>query len=129
MNPTPQAEADLPNDLEKHGRHYNEPDFWQKLQDLPRNAIGQVLEKALLLRELLFDGATPFWVKGAIVGALGYLICPIDLIPDVLPGIGYIDDVAVMSFVLTSLDYLVTDEIRQRVRRKLPASLRTAAPE
>lgn len=130
MNDTKQPqETTLPGNMEEHGRHYNEPDFWEKLQALPRGAIAQVLEKALLLRELLFDGATPLWVKGAIVGVLGYLILPFDLIPDILPGVGYVDDVAAMSLLLGSLDYLITEDIRQRVRAKLPDSLQASPSE
>jgi uncharacterized membrane protein YkvA (DUF1232 family) len=71
-----------PENVEKYGEHYNENDFWKKMQTLPRSAIRQVLEKALLLRELLLDGSTPLWVRGTIIGALGYLILPFDLIPD-----------------------------------------------
>ncbi len=110
-------------DYEKYSKHYNEDDFWHKVTTLPRSAIEQVLEKALTLRELLFDGATPLWVKGTILGALGYLILPIDLIPDFLPGIGYVDDLAVMGFVLANLDNMVTEDIRQRVRLRMPAAL------
>ncbi len=115
------AEGEI--DFEKHSKHYNEEDFWQKVTTLPRSAMEQVLEKALTLRELLFDGTTPLWVKGTILGALGYLILPIDLIPDFLPGIGYVDDLAVMGFVLANLDNMVTEDIRQRVRLRMPTVL------
>ena len=36
----------------------------------------------------------------SIVAALGYLLSPIDLIPDFIPGVGYLDDVAVLLFIL-----------------------------
>lgn len=36
----------------------------------------------------------------AIAFALIYLLSPIDLIPDVIPGVGYIDDAAVIAFCL-----------------------------
>ena len=113
----------LPEDVERYGKHYNESDFWTKLQKLPRSAVGQVLEKALLLRELLLDGATPLWVKGTILGALGYLILPIDLVPDVLPGVGFVDDIAAMGLVLANLKGMVTDEVRQRAKKRMPAGL------
>lgn len=112
-----------PEDLaqyQQHGEHYNEPAFWNKLKTLPRSAVGQVLEKALLLRELLLDGATPLWIKATIVGVLGYLILPLDLVPDVLPGVGFADDAAALALVLAKLDDWVTDEMRQRARTRLP---------
>lgn len=119
----------LPTGHEEHAEHYNEPDLWQKLRNLPKDATAQVVEKALLLRELLLDGRTPLWVRGSIVGVLGYLILPLDLIPDPLPGIGFVDDVAAMALVLSSLDAFVTEDIRRRARKRMPAALREEAEE
>lgn len=127
-NPSKPDQPSLPEDVERYGKHYNESDFWKKLQGLPRSAVGLVLEKALLLRELLVDGATPLWVKGTILGALGYLILPIDLVPDFLPGVGFVDDIAAMSLVLANLGGMVTDEIRQRAKRRMPPSLLPEGP-
>ena len=39
----------------------------------------------------------------AIVGALIYLVSPIDLIPDAIPIAGYIDDAAVLAFALNQV--------------------------
>lgn len=114
-----------PTHYEQYAEHYNEDDFWDKVKTLPRSAVGQVLEKALLLRELLLDSATPLWIKGTIAGVLGYLILPIDLVPDLLPGIGFVDDVAAMGLVLANLDQWVTDETRERALARLPAGFRT----
>ncbi|HRX59555.1 MAG TPA: YkvA family protein [Eubacteriales bacterium] len=36
----------------------------------------------------------------AIVGALIYFLSPVDLIPDVIPGVGILDDAAVIAFAL-----------------------------
>jgi uncharacterized membrane protein YkvA (DUF1232 family) len=38
-----------------------------------------------------------------IVAAVLYLLAPVDLIPDFLVGIGYVDDAAVLAFVIRSL--------------------------
>lgn len=122
-------EPTLPADYEEHGKHYNEQDLWQKFRALPKNAAAQVMEKALLLRELLLSGSTPLWVRGSIVGVLGYLILPIDLIPDPIPGIGFVDDVAAMVMVLGCLDAFLTEDIRQRALRRMPAALRKEAEE
>ena len=124
-----QEQSPRPENVEKYGEHYNEADFWKKMQTLPRSALRQIMEKALLLRELLLDGSTPLWVRGTIIGALGYLILPFDLIPDPIPGVGFIDDLAAMGFVLGSLDTLVTEDIRKRALRRMPAGLTQEVPE
>jgi len=114
-------------DVAGYAEHYSEEAFWQKLQGLPRSAVGTVLEKALLCRELLLDGDTPLWVRGTLLGALGYLILPIDLVPDFIPGAGLVDDLALLLMILANLDIPVTEEIRRRARQRLPEKLRPQA--
>ncbi|MCP9449417.1 MAG: YkvA family protein [Nitrospira sp.] len=38
-----------------------------------------------------------------VAGALLYVLSPVDLVPDFIPGIGVIDDLAVLALVLQSL--------------------------
>ena len=40
----------------------------------------------------------PFGTIVAIVAALAYFVSPIDILPDFIPGIGYIDDAAIVAF-------------------------------
>lgn len=42
----------------------------------------------------------PFWTIGAVVFALLYVLSPLDLIPDFIPVVGYLDDAAVVSACL-----------------------------
>ena len=39
----------------------------------------------------------------AIAGALAYVVLPLDVIPDFIPGIGFLDDIFVVSIVIKSL--------------------------
>ncbi len=45
----------------------------------------------------------------AIAGALAYVVLPIDIIPDFIPGVGFIDDIFVVGIVIKSL----SDEIKR----------------
>ena len=121
-NTTPLADGQP--DLTKFGKHYDEKTFWSKVASLPRGAVVQVMEKALVARELLFDGGTPIWAKAVLAGALGYLILPIDAIPDITPFFGFADDASMLALVLANLDWLATDEVKARARQRLPKSLR-----
>lgn len=40
------------------------------------------------------------WAITAVAFALLYFINPVELIPDVIPGVGYLDDVAILALVL-----------------------------
>ena len=44
-----------------------------------------------------FDRDTPMHVKAALMAALAYFVLPIDVMPDVMPLLGYTDDAAVLA--------------------------------
>jgi uncharacterized membrane protein YkvA (DUF1232 family) len=46
----------------------------------------------------------PWWAISAVVFALLYVLSPIDLIPDVIPVIGYTDDAAVVALTLLLIE-------------------------
>lgn len=57
--------------------------------------------------------------KAIIIGALGYLISPLDAIPDAIPIVGLGDDMAVLAFVLKKVWDQVSDEVKDKARNKL----------
>jgi uncharacterized membrane protein YkvA (DUF1232 family) len=115
-------------DLSRLAKNYDENKLWGKLNNMPRSTLNLILEKVMIVRELLFDGSTPLWVKGTLVGVSSYVVMPMDLVPDFLPG-GFLDDAAMLGLVLANLDYLVTDDIRQRVRVRMGKPLPKTAAE
>jgi uncharacterized membrane protein YkvA (DUF1232 family) len=46
----------------------------------------------------------PYWAIAAAVFTLLYVLNPLDLIPDVIPLIGYLDDAAVVSVCLLLIE-------------------------
>ena len=46
---------------------------------------------------------TPAPLKALIVGAIGYIVLPIDLIPDMVPLVGYADDLASAAGVVIAV--------------------------
>ena len=39
----------------------------------------------------------------AVVGAIVYWVSPVDVIPDVIPGVGYVDDALVVAYCLKAI--------------------------
>lgn len=56
-----------------------------------------------LLRRLVADPALPRRPRVVLALLLGYLLSPIDLIPDVVPVLGYADDVIIAAIAIRSV--------------------------
>lgn len=102
---------------QRYGRHYSERKLWNKLRRTIRVAGRELIEKALLLYFVLRDPHAPVWAKTTVIAALGYFIAPIDAIPDLLPGVGFIDDLGVLALALGSVAASITPRMRERAGR------------
>jgi len=81
---------------------------------------GRVIAKpALEGFELIIDNSTPTQVRISIIGALTYLIVPIDLIPDFVPVSGFTDDLVALTAVISLWQHYITPEIKYRAKCKL----------
>jgi len=83
------------------------------------SAGRKVLFSALVLFYCLKDADTPTWAKGVIIGALGYLILPSDLIPDIIPGAGYGDDWGAIVAALGTVAAYIKDEHKARAQTQV----------
>ena len=62
--------------------------------------IKSIINQGRLVFSLLGDGRVPIWLKTLPLGALVYLISPIDLVPDAILLLGQLDDIAVVALGL-----------------------------
>jgi len=65
-------------------------------RSLPQLQDSEQIRELKLLRRLLLDERVPRWQKAIPVAATLYLVAPLDLIPDFLPLVGQLDDLAVL---------------------------------
>ena len=66
-----------------------------------RDSILSLIPRvAKLLYRLARDPRVPWTVKAVLIALAAYLACPIDLIPDWIPVLGYLDDVIIVGFVV-----------------------------
>jgi uncharacterized membrane protein YkvA (DUF1232 family) len=93
--------------------------FWRKLRSMVATAGHKTLFTSLVLFNCLKDHDTPAWARGVIVGALGYLILPTDLIPDVLPGVGYGDDWSTIVVALGTVAAYIKESHKLRAKEQL----------
>jgi uncharacterized membrane protein YkvA (DUF1232 family) len=65
------------------------------------------------------DPATPMAAKGLIFAALAYFVLPTDAIPDVIAGIGFTDDAAVLATVIAVLGRNIKPAHKDKARAAL----------
>lgn len=65
------------------------------------------------------DSETPTRVRGILLAALAYFILPFDSLPDFIFGLGFTDDIAVLSAALAAVRGSITDAHRSAAKRAL----------
>lgn len=103
----------------KYKESYTEDKFKGKIKTLGKRIGSKVLYPAVLLYNVLQSDNVPLEVKGTIIAGLGYFICPIDLIGDMVPVIGYSDDLGVLTMTIKLVDSYITPEIKEKTENYL----------
>ena len=106
-------------DIQKYEKHYDDNAFWEKLQKFARKAGIKVCYAALLLYYVLKSPDTSTKDRAKIIGALGYFILPIDLIPDFIPIAGYTDDLAALVWGVYCVIKSITPDVKANAAAKL----------
>ena len=91
--------------------------FWSTL----RRAVRQIpfAEDVVAAYYCALDARTPAKVRWTLLAALAYFVSPVDLVPDVLPVIGFGDDAAVLATTIALLRSHMTDAHRAAAQRAL----------
>lgn len=106
-------------ELEKYQGKYSEEGLLQKISKYGKLIGIEVLYKAVQLWYVLQKPEVPAKNKALIMGALGYLISPLDFIPDLLPVLGYSDDIVAITFALIQVQGYIDADVRLKSRTLL----------
>lgn len=105
--------------IEKYRDQFSETRFVQTIQKYARRLGQGTVYTSLLLFYAYKRKDTPGWAKRIVLGALGYLLLPLDAVPDLSPLIGFTDDIGVLSFGLVTIAGYINTETRQQARRQI----------
>ncbi len=105
--------------LDDYAQHFNDSRLWKKLKKVARKAGRKVVYYVLVLYYVARDPAVPSSLKLKILGALGYFILPIDLIPDAILGLGFTDDLAALVWAIFKMKKYITPEVKQKARQRM----------
>jgi uncharacterized membrane protein YkvA (DUF1232 family) len=95
--------------------------FWSKVKRVA--AELPFVEDLLTAYYCAFDRETPREVQAVLVGALAYFVLPFDIIPDMLPVLGYTDDAAVLAAAIRLVAKHIQPQHREAARRVLARGL------
>lgn len=105
--------------IERGRSHFTEKDYGEKLRQYGSRIGTKIAYYSLLLYYAFKSPNTPKKAKLTIAGALGYLILPLDVIPDFIPVVGFTDDSAVIIYAV----YQVLSHIDEGVKGQAKAQL------
>ena len=108
-----------PKNIEKYQKNYSEGKLLNKLTKVARWAGAKVVYAVLLLYYVLRNPNVSTADKSKIYGALGYFILPTDLILDIVPLVGYTDDMAAIMWAIHTVAKNITPEIKEQAKAKL----------
>lgn len=113
------AEALDEEEIQNFSKHYSENGLWNKVKKYSKKVGSTAVYAILLLYFVLQKEDVPAKNKMIIIGALGYFISPIDLIPDAIPAVGYTDDIAVLLAALWQVAMYIDADVKNKAKEKL----------
>ncbi|MCZ2259667.1 YkvA family protein [Sporosarcina sp. G11-34] len=99
--------------------HYSDRKFWDKVKKYGEQIGKKTVYYSLLLFYAAKSPSVPKSSKMIIIGALSYLIFPVDLIPDFIPVVGLADDAAVIATAVYKVVSHLDDGIKSKAKQKL----------
>ena len=106
-------------DFMSYANKFSQSEFAEKISRIAKRAGAKLVYAALILYYTLQSDKVSKSDKAIIIGALGYMISPLDVIPDAIPIAGLTDDLAVLLFVLKKVWTGIDPEIVEQARKKL----------
>lgn len=107
------------NELSKYADNYSEENLLHKISKFGAHIGLELLYKVAQLWCVMQKPEVPAKDKALIMGALGYLISPLDFIPDLTPVLGYSDDLVAITFALLKVQGYIDDEVKAEAKALL----------
>ena len=106
-------------DFMNYANKFSQSEFVEKIARIAKRAGSKLVYAALILYYTLQSDKVSKADKAIILGALGYMISPLDVIPDAIPIAGLTDDLAVLLYVLKKVWTGIDPEILKQAKERL----------
>lgn len=108
-------------DFMNYASKFSQSEFVEKISRIAKRAGAKLVYAALILYYTLQSDRVSKTDKAIIIGALGYMISPLDVIPDAIPIAGLTDDLAVLLYVLkkvwTDIDPSIVEQAKEKLSK------------
>jgi uncharacterized membrane protein YkvA (DUF1232 family) len=91
--------------------------FWPTVRRALR--VIPFIDEVVAAYYAMLDPTTPTRARWTLIGALAYFVMPFDVIPDLLLGLGFVDDVSILLAALAAVRGSIKEEHREAARRAL----------
>ncbi len=102
----------------------DEKTFWRKMKNSVKKAGEEIAVMGIKSWLAMADSNTSVRHKAILCGALAYFVLPTDMVPDVLAGVGFTDDMAALTLAANSVGNAITDEHEEQAREKLSSMVK-----
>lgn len=106
-------------DFMQYSNRFSKTAFVEKISRIAKRAGAKLVYAALILYYTLQSDSVSVKDKAIIIGALGYLISPLDVVPDAIPIVGLGDDLGVLVYVLQKVWGNVSEDVKTKARERL----------
>ena len=113
------AKLDPKKAIKGSQKYFTEKKFAGKMVNYAKDIGIKIAYYSFLLFYAFKSPETPKSAKLTIAGALGYLIFPLDLIPDFIPLVGFTDDSAVILYAVYRIIRHIDEPIKQQAHDKM----------
>ena len=113
------AEKVTEQSITVYQKDYSEQSFFTKIIKYAKIIGVNLVYKALLLYYVLQKPEISTADKAIIYAALGYLISPLDFIPDLTIGVGYTDDALAVALAFAKVFMYIDEDVRALAQHKL----------
>lgn len=103
--------------VKEYEKQYSDENFWNKVTNVTKKAGIKVIYAALRLYYTI--DKLSIEKKAIVLGGLGYFILPVDLIPDVIAGLGFTDDASVLFAIYNSIKDDLDEDTAVKAKEQL----------
>ena len=89
-----------------------------------KQRTGSLRREVLAMYLAMRHPATPWYAKAVAAGVVVYALSPIDLIPDPIPVLGYLDDLIIVPLGLLAVRWMIPKAVMAQCREQAAQGVR-----